>query len=446
MAEYFPPEDDDFESDEQRPATTEADDPSQRRSMATVVAAGVMLVLLCVVFLFLYDTADSDRSAQRTEHSSAPAESDAPDTPENQVALNDRSAELMRIEEAAIRDSKLQKFKVQRQDLSESLDELAAEMRSWATYSKELLDGDAGRRIASDASYIERIIPILDKEIISQTEYESLLVRFAALTKPLDMAESDADYQPSEHLYNSLAELGSEIDSRLHALRSIRDDADAVQRFAASRSASDETLAEAIKTFHAQRQAKRLADIADAQRIATQEATKLLAEKAVRNEALKHNLDNQRMDREGQQLETEIEEAKRKADEEKRKQIEAAALAQLEREYNRDLPEIRSLLSPFIHESMFQPKRGRLSSADASGPISLSLLQGTGFLNPTSGSREGLYFMISGNRTDPRPLGSFPRYRGGAQDWDNVHPTIKRAQDLLIKYGGLMVEKGLLAP
>ena len=130
MAEYFPPEDDDFEADDQRPATTEADDPSHRRLTATVVAAGVLLTLLCVVFLFMYDTADSDRSVQRTEDSSAPAESDAPNTPENQVARNDRSTELRLIEEQAIRDSKLQKFKVRRQDLSESFDELAAEMRS----------------------------------------------------------------------------------------------------------------------------------------------------------------------------------------------------------------------------------------------------------------------------------------------------------------------------
>lgn len=57
-----------------------------------------------------------------------------------------------------------------------------------------------------------------------------------------------------------------------------------------------------------------------------------------------------------------------------------------------------------------------------------------------------LYGITSANRTNDRQLGAFPQYFGGETDWREKAATVQRAQELLIKYGDLMVEKGMLAP
>ena len=64
-------------------------------------------------------------------------------------------------------------------------------------------------------------------------------------------------------------------------------------------------------------------------------------------------------------------------------------------------------------------------------------------LTPTAKARAGLYYIVGTN--NDRDLGSFPRYRGGAQDVQSRQSTMMRVQELVNKYGELMVEKGMLA-
>ncbi|MCA9257939.1 MAG: hypothetical protein KDA61_02010 [Planctomycetales bacterium] len=124
----------------------------------------------------------------------------------------------------------------------------------------------------------------------------------------------------------------------------------------------------------------------------------------------------------------------------------AAALAKV-------MPEVRSLLAPFITPGYVQPARGRgsynLETTTEKKPVSLERLKLVGALDDTS---KGHFYLLrfgggrntSGNR---RPLGSFPNYLGGdiSVNVQSV-PRVKRAQALLREHGEALVEAQLLSP
>ena len=118
----------------------------------------------------------------------------------------------------------------------------------------------------------------------------------------------------------------------------------------------------------------------------------------------------------------------------------------LERGFQRDLPQIKSLLKPFITDGRTQPGRYSFEMTVDVGPVSFAKLQGAGALIRTVEAQRKFWSMTTANRTNDRDLGGFPPYVGSAQDWNNKQPTVGRAQEVLIEYGQLMVEKGMLAP
>ena len=75
----------------------------------------------------------------------------------------------------------------------------------------------------------------------------------------------------------------------------------------------------------------------------------------------------------------------------------------------------------------------------------MSRLRGRGLLEPTVPSQKALHYLITANAMNDRELGGFPEYVGGAGDFEGKQVTITRAQGFLIKYGRLMIEKGMLA-
>ncbi len=119
------------------------------------------------------------------------------------------------------------------------------------------------------------------------------------------------------------------------------------------------------------------------------------------------------------------------------------AQAQLERDFEKDLTEIKSLLRPMLVEGKTQPGNNRqLERVAASGPISLARLKGAGTLDGTQRGVSTLHFMFGAGGHD-RELGGFPRC--GSVAGKAEEDMAWRAQELLIKYGDLMVKKKLLA-
>ncbi|MEM7785895.1 MAG: hypothetical protein AAF623_21280 [Planctomycetota bacterium] len=107
------------------------------------------------------------------------------------------------------------------------------------------------------------------------------------------------------------------------------------------------------------------------------------------------------------------------------------AKQKLEAEFNADLPKIRTYLAPFIGEG-----RNMRGEVGGKGPGSYAVIVGYGALE---NSPKGLMAMADIGLRSDRPKNGFP-YAGsvGANDFFEV------AQQLLKKYGPLMVEKGML--
>ena len=81
---------------------------------------------------------------------------------------------------------------------------------------------------------------------------------------------------------------------------------------------------------------------------------------------------------------------------------------------------------------------------DTKGPVSLSVIKSRGGLEPTRQGLQNLFFVARGN--SDRPPGGMPEGVGGQiASATNIAP-IERAQQLLIKYGDLMVKREMLAP
>jgi hypothetical protein len=134
-----------------------------------------------------------------------------------------------------------------------------------------------------------------------------------------------------------------------------------------------------------------------------------------------------------------------------RKQKEELARAERKRLLERDLLEVRRLLSPFISPGHEQPKTSawdRICTVEA-GPVSLKQLEKIGALKQTM---EGLKSLaVFGGMNAPgfggeRPLGDFPEYTASTLANPRDLETIRRAQDLLRLHGKAMVDAKMLAP
>lgn len=116
-------------------------------------------------------------------------------------------------------------------------------------------------------------------------------------------------------------------------------------------------------------------------------------------------------------------------------------------DYERELPQLKSLLKPFITGGYAQPKStNEMTFVSDKKPISYSGLRRVGALDE---GEDGLEILarIGGSKSDrpcnDRPLGTFPPYDLNSS---SKAAQIKEAQRLLRGYGLLMVEDRLLSP
>jgi hypothetical protein len=166
--------------------------------------------------------------------------------------------------------------------------------------------------------------------------------------------------------------------------------------------------------------------------------------------------DEQRQQREllkQQELEAEQLETKQRAEEleliqREREELEARIAQQkLKAEYGRDMATINSLLAPFLDDAITQPSRTNpISKGGPRKPTSLDALRSSGALAETDDGLEFL-FKVGGHPANMRKKGSFPSFisprplqKGSEQ------ALVQRAQQLLIKYGELLVADRKLSP
>ncbi|MDZ4686584.1 MAG: hypothetical protein SH850_16055 [Planctomycetaceae bacterium] len=231
------------------------------------------------------------------------------------------------------------------------------------------------------------------------------------------------------------------------ALTTARDDLaflNAVARRAAANQPGALTLAEAVATRDERRQSQRAAELAEEraeiqrEADAQKKAMDLTAERKRRDE----ELEQQRIADELKAIEarTKTEREQKLLRETQEKLAAERAYQEKLKKFDKALPEIKSLLSPMISQGSMQIGGAGWTPGEK-GPVSLAALQKNRILDL---GENGVYY-VSGLFCGPscrndRPRGGFP------ETFTTNEAKIRRAQELLVEFGDILVEKGLLRP
>jgi hypothetical protein len=337
------------------------------------------------------------------------------------------------LQQRALQQATLLRIRKQGNRIQQKWDDLSTAQNRLTLSLDALESEEVGNQIASSPKLIDQYVALRETAVPAADATAELQEELAILLEPLNAIEAT---QIQSEFTAALDGLAERIETQLIAVKRDQRMLEALQSVAASRAPAESRLADAVEQRAEALAAARLTEIADAVDTARQLEIDRVA---------KESGEEQRKIAEAERDVERLKEQQRLADLEAQKQQRQAAIAKaaLEREFQRDLPQIRSLLRPLITDGLTQPGRNNFEPADKKGPVSLAKLRGTGALAPTAKARGGLYYIVGSN--NDRDLGSFPRYRGGAQDVQSRQSTMMRVQELVNKYGELMVEKGMLA-
>lgn len=311
---------------------------------------------------------------------------------------------------------------------------------------KALATSDSGRKIVADHNRLRLLVTVIDSQHANEAKIVAWEQRLGLLRETMQKALSPKN--PSDvgsAIGDSVTRLVAEIDQ---AASRLQDELWLIDRLTIeSRAATPVTTTaeDAVTAYRQQQAAERVSVIEEARRNAQHDQTKSFAE-----------AEAQRVEAEGQVKRQELENdtARLKARElelaligstEAQARAKALARDKLEAEAKADAAEINQVLAPFITNSSQQLNNFGFTSG-TNGPLSLGSIKGRGALDTTDAGLEMLYW-IGGDYANRRPHGSFPPYSNFALKQNpSIKEKVRRAQQLLIKYGDYLVEKGFLAP
>lgn len=387
----------------------------------------------------------ADNAAAGTTGSSGGGEQDAvAAAAEKERRLGE---EAQRREEEARRQGQIIALRSLIDKTQRDLDDLLKSFNDWQNQVEPLLEGPKGRRIAGSAPHLERFVGVYEKERPSKSEISAYQDRLDALRGPLESATGDSAgvYAPSPELAGEVRDLDGEI---LAALRQYKQDNLAVESIVESCAEidpSESTLTNAIRAFSKAEQDRRIEMMAESRRQASEKINRELAAAEAAKVEVEGRVELLEIKMQQQQAEDEFKELTALAADQAKAREAAREKAQLERDFVRDLPQIRKYLPAFLAEGYTQPDQyGAASPTSKKGPMSLSAMRSAGALREDVGGLSRLNIIASGSRND-RPVGGFPPWYGNVVSEKNI-PYVQTAQKYLLKYGDLMVEKGLLAP
>ena len=305
---------------------------------------------------------------------------------------------------------------------------------------KDLLVNDLGRRIAGNLELIEIYMALQD-----EPAGDSHLIDTAAAK--LDSLKSSADFvrgyyernrfegitRSANEVVSNLSETRAAVERQQRRLRGLTQRAEQLPL-------QQSSLESAINTYESQ--------------LASQQDSRLAR--------IRQQVRQEQSDREQQQMrdiarkiaaaEREIADSRRRvqlldADTRRFTAQKAVVDRQLEQQFQRDITEIRTLLKPFITPGRTQHlyvNGYKIDDDPTVRPVSFSRLEGLGYLE--SDRKTLMNFWRSTSAHNDRPLGSFPDAPSGHIGFESALPRVQRAQQLLKKYGSLLVRKGMLSP
>ena len=330
------------------------------------------------------------------------------------------------------------------------LGKLKKTQTEWAALEATLMNGQAGNRIAGSAKHFPLVVDIWQRQRPTVEQIGNLERELNPLTELLTQAatESTTISITDEHA-KRLTDLGEELKTQAAEFERQKLLLESIQRETSALPPGNIGLAAALQqhsTQSKQAEVDRLAAVRATARAAAEkdQADQIArAEQQLADDKTKQELEKIASERTLEAEKARVAELQRKATlagltEEATRAADSLRWAQLEREMQRDMNEIKGLLLAYTAPGFtYRPD-------DTKGPVSYSLIKSSGGLEPTRKGLDKLFFMGRGN-TD-RPRGGLPEGVGGILGSGTPSAPIERAQELLVKYGELMVRKEMLAP
>lgn len=343
------------------------------------------------------------------------------------------------------------------QSLADKCEQALLQMKestvTWETRYEPLLSNDLGRQIAADEEAVQNFATAVSGDFPVVKDSIDRMAEFEAAVRPIrDAANHGVDNYAvkASHLacIESLLSRTNDMNQRLERRRRA---VDAILAITSQNDSGQLTLKQAIEHFESQTVN---AMIVEATRVRKQKLKNAVDEQSetIRKAA------EERIAADAQ-LKVQLEEVA--ANEAFRKsqgvaKDEALALAkdrrkQLEKEFQLELREIQGLLGAFLSEGRFQPAPGgafeslRMEHMARDASVSLGRLSSLGALNQTEDGYEMLY-RVGGHSQNDRPKSGFPNFTTNGMSNSTVVAKVKRASELLNKYGDLLLEKRLIAP
>ena len=325
---------------------------------------------------------------------------------------------------------------------------LKKELDEWQDLVTPLSSNDAGRRIATRPELVQQYAALSGVKMATFDDLDRWQRQFDTLFSRIKLAHEDQsirvvvtpdDIAAFESLAAEVNSAHDQLRQQMRALQLILAKADGLDP-------GQQKLADAIAAVQQERDEQfrqKLTETTQAEirKVDEEFAAKIADEQREQRRLLKEQ------ELAAEQLETQERAAELAAIEKRNEELRARlALEKLKAEYQADLSEIESLLAPFLDSAITQPtKSNPIAKGGPMKPTSLNALKGSGALDDSSDGLNLLY-QAGGHPANMRKKGGFPSFvslqtLGQGSERDKV----RRAQQLLVKYGELMVEDGLLS-
>jgi hypothetical protein len=336
----------------------------------------------------------------------------------------------------AVAQAKATGVKAAASRVNEQLNRLQAELATWHKSYESLLTNEAGRRIATSEKHLQLVAPALKRKRPLPSEVAGWQESLRILLKPLDdQSDGESELMVSPQHVAEIDTIGVKVAESLEQLHTDRALVDAVLSETVSVQPTNTTIDEAlnqrsvaeIKAMHERLESARQTALDEqAAALATAQAELIKSQTAVKQQEIA----NERA-RLGAQLSALTDEQKAI----KQREAEEIERQNLQREFDAALPDIKRYLVAFLADGFLE--RG---AEAGSGPMSFAAIQRAGALSRDETGRQNLAHLVGNGGRSTGPL---PRFRGGMTK--PQQEACDRAQQLLTKFGPLMVEKGMLA-
>lgn len=320
----------------------------------------------------------------------------------------------------------------------------------WAALEATVTNGQAGNRIAGSAKHFPMVVDIWQRKRPTAEQIVDWESELTPLTEPLTQAgaESSTISITDEHA-KRLSDLGEELKTQAAEFERQKLLLESIQRETSALPPGNIGLAAALQQHSTQSkraEVDRLATVRATARAAAEkeQADQIAAaERQLADEKSKQVLEKIASEKQLQADEARVAELQRKArmeglKEDAKRIQDAVQEALLDGQLTRDMNEIKGLLAAFVSPGF------KHRNDDKKGPASYSVIKARKALEDTQTGMTALLWLACAD--NDRPHDALPYYIGGNVNWNetNARP-IERAQELLNKYGELMVKKGLLA-